>query len=140
VILFDVNVLVYAFRVDSPLHESAKSILEKALSEENSISFPSIGASFLRLVTNPKIFVHPSPPLEAWSFLDALTGRKRFQWKNLDEEVWKYFRQLSLSTEATGNIVPDALLAAAALRYDCTLSTFDRGFSRFGGLKVKFLN
>ena len=34
----------------------------------------------------------------------------------------------------TGNVVPDAHLAAVALTYGCRLATADRGFARFPGL------
>jgi len=55
VILWDVNLWVYAFRSDSPMHETA-------------LFCPYVVTSFLRLVTNPRIFSQPSRVEEAWGF------------------------------------------------------------------------
>ena len=47
----------------------------------------------------------------------------------------EFARTLSLSSRS----VPDALLAASAITSRSTLATFDRGFSRYPGLRVELL-
>jgi predicted nucleic acid-binding protein len=42
---------------------------------------------------------------------------------------------LCRSSEARGSVVPDAYLAALAIERGATMSTADRGFARFDGLR-----
>jgi uncharacterized protein len=59
----DVNVLVAAWRSDHPHHRVSRSGLEQAASVAASgsalILMPMVLASFLRLVSSPKIFQEP---------------------------------------------------------------------------------
>jgi predicted nucleic acid-binding protein len=61
----DVNVLVAASRSDHPHHLIARSWLEDAASAAASggtlILMPMMLASFLRLVSSPRIFQYPTP-------------------------------------------------------------------------------
>ena len=140
-ILWDVNLWVYAFRSDSPLHEQARA--ELALSSRPGDAFlfsPVVAASFLRLVTNPRIFVHPSSLEEAWAFVDALESHERAVRAEVDLMTFGIFKHLSLIARAAGNDIPDALLASIAIRSDATLVSADRGFQRFEGLACRFLD
>lgn len=72
-ILWDVNIWVYAFRADSPMHRDSRSRMAQTLQEQVPFLFvPQIAASFLRLVTNPRIFREPSGLEEARAFAEAL--------------------------------------------------------------------
>ena len=72
----DVNVLVAASRIDHPHHAVARGWLEMAVDGAGEGAaftlMPMVLASFLRLVTSPKIFQHPTPIAEAVGFVDAL--------------------------------------------------------------------
>ena len=72
----DVNVLLAAARVDHPHHEVARTWLAQAVADVASGTaftlMPMVVASFLRLVTSPKIFQEPSSSSEAVLFIDAL--------------------------------------------------------------------
>lgn len=72
----EVNVLVAAARGDHPHHAAARSWLEDALAAtETGAAFtlmPMVVASFLRLVTNPKIRVQPTPIADAVDFVDVI--------------------------------------------------------------------
>ncbi len=139
-ILWDVNLWVYAFRTDSPYHEKSKELLHEGLSGRNQFIFsPQIASSFLRLVTNPKIFTEPSPIDEAWVFIETLENLPNALYAKMDEMTFGIFKHLSLLHRAKGNEVPDILLAALAIRYDAQLITADRGFSRFRELKLQLL-
>ena len=74
----DVNVLVAASRTDHPHHEVARAWLEQSLGASATGAaytlMPMVLASFLRLVTSPKIFQSPTPVEDAVAFLDALLG------------------------------------------------------------------
>lgn len=137
-ILVDVNLLVYAFRSDSPLHQTSRQLLLQVLSGSEPFLFlPQVAASFLRLVTNPKIFVRPSPLAEAWNFVEALQDNENAVFAEVDAMTLGIFKHMSLIHHAAGNQIPDVLLAALALRHEAELLTADQGFSRFEGVRVR---
>ena len=69
----DVNVLVAASRSDHPHHKVALRWLEGAVAEAAAgrglLLLPLVVASFLRLVTHPKVFVAPTPIADAVGFV-----------------------------------------------------------------------
>jgi hypothetical protein len=137
-ILWDVNVLVYAFRFDSPHYERSRADIMAAFdSGETYIFDPGIAASFLRLVTNPRVFSQPSGIGEAWDFVDSLAERTTALHAEIDSMTFGIFKSLSLAFGSTGNAIPDALIAAIAIRHDATLHTMDAGFAKYRGLKIK---
>lgn len=139
-ILWDVNLWVYAFRSESPLHATARAELDAGSSTGAAYVFsPLVAASFLRLVTNRRIFVNPSPLEEAWAFVDVLSQRSAAVRVDVDPVTWGIFKHLCLVAGAVGNDVPDAVLAAIAIRHDATLVTADRRLGRFAGLTCRFV-
>jgi hypothetical protein len=83
----DVNVLVAASRSDHPHHAIARTWLETSLkAAETGAAFtlmPMVIASLLRLVTSPKIFVHPTPVSDAVAFVDAILAMPGVLWVSL---------------------------------------------------------
>ncbi len=49
------------------------------------------------------------------------------------------FKHLCLATSASGTAIPDAFLAAIALRHDASLKTMDAGMKRYSGVDVVLL-
>jgi hypothetical protein len=136
--LWEVNLWVYAFRADSPLHGKARASMQASLDRREGFVFnPGIAASFLRLVTNPRIFAIPSELSEAWLFVDTLESHPASFHAELDAMAFGVFKHLCLASNAVGNYVPDALLAALAIRHGATLVSADRGFERFSGLRFE---
>ena len=84
-------------------------------------------ASFLQLVTSPKIFKRPTPIDEAIGFIDALLSLSGVQLAELGPE-WKRLRQLCLDKKLSGNDLPDAWLVAAVAQRGEHLVSFDRDF------------
>jgi uncharacterized protein len=129
----DVNVLVAASRADHPHHAVALDWLEEALAESSSgASFtllPMVLASFLRLVTSPKIFQAATPIEDAIAFVDALLASPGVQLAQLGPE-WPILRKLCLDKKLGGNDVPDAWLSAAVTQLGEHLVTFDRDFRK----------
>lgn len=135
--LWDVNLWVYAFRPDSPLHARAREEIENTLGRREPFLFSSgVASSFLRLVTNPRIFKNPSPLRDAWDFVDVLESHPAAFHTEYDAMALGIFKHLCVSRGLTGNSVPDAYLAALALRHDATLFTADKAFVDFTGLEV----
>ena len=90
---------------------------------------PMVAASFLRLVTNPKIFNHPTPMDDALEFLDALVAVPGVEMPTLGSE-WPMLRQLCIEKKLVANDVPDAWLAAAVIQLGEHLVTFDADFRK----------
>ena len=132
----DVNVLVAASRGDHPHHAVARAWLERALGAATSGTaftlMPMVLASFLRLVTSPKIFRLPTPIDEAVGFVDALLAVSGVQLAPLGPE-WPRLRQLCLDRQLSGNSLPDAWLVAATLHLGEHLVSFDRDFRKLVG-------
>jgi len=129
----DVNVLVAASRSDHPHHRAAFACLEEAVvacAEGASLKLmPMVLANFLRLVTNPKIFIQPTPVEDAVRFLDALLAVPGVEVPPLGAE-WPMLRQLCLDRKLTANAIPDAWLAAAVIQLGEHLVTFDTEFKK----------
>ncbi len=129
----DVNVLVAASRSDHPHHGSARTWLQQALADADQGDTlklqPMVIASFLRLVTHPKIFVQPTPVSEAVRFVDALLAAPGVERPELGAE-WPVLRRLCAEQSLAANDIPDAWLAAAAIHQGETVTSFDRDFKR----------
>jgi toxin-antitoxin system PIN domain toxin len=129
----DVNVLVAASRSDHPHHTIARNWLEQSLidaAQGASLTLqPMVIASFLRLVTHPKIFVQPTPMSEALRFIDAMLSTTGVAQPALGAE-WPMFRKLCADKALAANDVPDAWLAAAVLHQGEHLVSFDNDFKR----------
>lgn len=136
-IVLDVNVCVLAFRPDLPGHAAMTAWLEEALAGPEPVGAPDfVLASFLRLVTNHRIFHDPAPPAAAVGFCDALLATPSAQLVHGSQRHWSIFGQLVASMRLRVNDVPDALLAAVAIERGARLATLDTGFRRFAGLRV----
>ena len=129
----DVNILVAAFRKDHTHHVPARQWLTRTLSNGVAATqlhlFPPVVASFLRLVTNPKIFANPDAIADALAFIDALLAFPGASMGRAGEE-WPQFRRLCLDGKLRGNAIPDAWLAAAITEQGGHLVTFDADFKK----------
>jgi len=129
----DVNVLVAASRTDHPQHAVAREWLEEAVDASGAGAvltlMPMVLASFLRLVTSPKVFQLATPIEDAVAFVDALLASPGVQLASLGPE-WPKLRQLCLDKKLRGNDVPDAWLSAAVAHLGEHLVSFDRDFRK----------
>lgn len=129
----DVNVLVAASRGDHPHHAVARTWLEEAIGAAAAgpavTLMPMVLASFLRLVTSPKIFRMPTPIDDAVAFVDALVSAPGVQLASLGPE-WLRLRKLCLDKQLSGNDLPDAWLSAAVAHAGEHLVSFDRDFRK----------
>jgi toxin-antitoxin system PIN domain toxin len=129
----DVNVLVAASRLDHPHHAIARAWLEGAVADAGEGAaftlMPMVAASFLRLVTSPKIFQLPTPIAEAVKFIDALLAAPGVRLAALGPE-WPKLRQLCVDRKLGGNDLPDAWLSAAVAQLGEHLVSFDRDFRK----------
>jgi uncharacterized protein len=137
-ILPDVNVLIYAFRKDTPQHAVCRPWLDSVVAGDArfGISPLALGA-VVRITTDSRIYSQPSTNEEAFGFCDDLLGQAHCQVVKPGEQHWDIFRQLCIETDTRGRRVTDAWYAALAIEWGCEWITLDRDYARFPGLKSR---
>lgn len=132
----DVNLIVAASREDHVHYEPASAWLNRSVAAcgaDNSIEIlPMVAAGFLRLVTNARVFVEPTPIGQALEFVEALLRIPGVAMPDTGSE-WPALRDLCRTHRLTGNDIPDAWIAATVMTLRGHLVTFDAGFSRWLG-------
>lgn len=93
--------------------------------------------AYLRITTNPRLFERPATIAEAMGVLDAWLQFPNVWIPGPTERHRKIFWELAGGAKTTGNLVPDAHLAAIAIEHGLELCTADGAFSRFEGLRWK---
>jgi uncharacterized protein len=135
-ILCDVNVLVYAHREDAADHARYATWLSEALGSEQAYGVSELVLSrFVRIVTNHRMSTAPATTEEALAFADELRQQPNAVHLSPGPRNWGIFERLCRDAGATGNLVPDAYLAALAIEHGAELITTDRDFARFPGLR-----
>jgi hypothetical protein len=136
VVLFDVNVLVYAFRRDAPDHRRYHRFLEDCIRSDQAFGVSDLVLSgFLRVVTHPRVFNPPTPLEPALKFIQDLRRQPNYLEVRPGPRHWEVFANLCRKVSAKGNLIPDAYLAALAIESGSEWITADRDFSRFPGLR-----
>ena len=131
-ILPDVNVLVIAHRPDQDEHERIRPWLEEAVNSDRPFALADVvAAGFIRIVTNARVFRKPTPVAVATRFVDELVDHPTCVPVAAGPRHWPIFRDVLRASDARGNLVPDAHLAAIAIEHGATVATRDRGFARF---------
>ncbi len=134
-ILPDVNVLIYSFRADSDRHAICKRWLDRVVRDDAQFGLSPLTLSALaRIVTNPRIYVQPSPIEEVFAFCDNLLNQPHCEIVRPGSRHWAIFRRIGLETAVRGPLVADAWFAALAIERGCVWITYDRDFARFPGL------
>lgn len=136
VLLLDVNVVLAAQRGDHPQHDVVRPWLDALRHSERTFGVPStVWGSFLRLTTNRRIFPVPSTIPEAFAFLEAVEAHPHCLRLEPGTRHLALVRRLCEQADASGDLVPDALLAALALEHGCVVATLDRDFARFAAVQ-----
>ena len=135
-LLMDVNILVYAHRQDMKNHAEFCTWLEDVINSNSAYGYSELVLSgFLRVVTHPKIFEEPSSLKMALSFINQLRLQPNALCISPGNLHWDIFQNLIETSNAKGNLIPDAYHAALAIESGSEWVTTDKGFKRFKGLK-----
>lgn len=134
-ILVDANLLIEA-HVKGPRHEAARDWLDEQLWGSTKVGMPwqSLMA-FLRIVTNPRVYQRPEPIARAWAQVEDWLAAAPVWIPEPTEDHAAIVKGLLEQPGVTGNLVPDAHLAAIALGHGLTVCTLDADFARFRGLR-----
>lgn len=136
-ILPDVNVLVYAFRADTPHHSSCARWLQSIIDRRQGIALcDAVVFGFLRIVTHQKIMSPPTPIDKALDFVRWLSEYPEVHWLASSRATLQAFDEITMQDLGVrGNLVPDAHLAALCIAHGATIATHNRDFARFEGLR-----
>jgi toxin-antitoxin system PIN domain toxin len=131
----DVNVLVYAHREETPVHNRYAAWLKRLADGAEPFALSELVLhGFVRVATNRRIFDPPSTSTQVFRFIDALLERPGCCMIRPGQDHWAIFRQLCADGELKGNLVADAAHAAVAIESGCEWVTADTDFARFAPL------
>jgi toxin-antitoxin system PIN domain toxin len=134
--LLDVNVVLAAHRGDHPDHAVVRPWFDQLIADDEPFTVPVlVWTSFLRLVTNRRIFEVPSPRADAFAFIDATIAQPHHLLAAPGPRHLVILRELCDEADASGDLIPDAVLAALAVEHHCEVVTLDRDFARFTSVR-----
>jgi toxin-antitoxin system PIN domain toxin len=134
-ILIDANLLIYAKFSDLPQHAHARSWLEEQMRSPGRVGIPwQSSLAFLRLATNPRLFTRPLEIGAAWQQVLEWLDHPRVWIPEPTDDHPEVLGRILVAAQATGNLVPDAHLAALAIEHGLTLCSADSDFARFEGV------
>ncbi len=135
----DANILLYASDRDSPFHERAVALVDEiALGPEIVHLFWPTLMGYLRVATHPAVFARPLSHADARANVQALLELPHVQTSGEGDGFWHRFADVADDVAPTGNLVPDAHLAALMLQNGVrTIITRDRDYRKFRGITVR---
>lgn len=134
--IVDANLLLYAVDESSAHNGAAASWLEEVLAGDSRVGLPwqTIGA-FLRIVTHPRVVEDPLSGAEAWRYVADWLAVPVVWIPPATENTARVYARMCEQVEITGNLVPDAQLAALAMEHGTELVSADTDFMRFPGVR-----
>lgn len=136
-LLPDVNILVYAHRVDMEGHVACRDWLSGILESGEGITLPDLVAvGFLRIVSDPRVFRAPSTLEDARTVVEAIYASPGFYAANSGPKAVSRMLGIAPGAPSAGSTTTDAYIASIALEMGATLVTADRGFARYVGLSL----
>jgi uncharacterized protein len=136
VIVFDANLLIYAYDSGATQHAPAREWVENTFSGVDLVGLPwQAILAFLRFMTNRRL---PGPRFsvqQACEIVDGWLGQSNVRLLIPGDQHWLFLRRLLLEGQASGPLVSDAVIAALTIEYGGVLHTADRDFARFPGLR-----
>lgn len=131
-LLLDVNVVLAAHRDDHPHHEPVRAWFDAMLANGDRFAVPAaVWGSFLRLVTNRRVFDVPTPRTDAFAFAEAVCAQPGHLVVGPGPRHLPLLRRLCDEADAAGDLIADAALGAIALEHGAEVATLDRDFARF---------
>jgi toxin-antitoxin system PIN domain toxin len=134
--LVDANLLLFAVDAGSPWHRRAADWLTAQLNGDQRVGIPweSFGA-FVRIATHPRASDRPLQPDEAWTFVEEWLAVPTVWVPQPTEAHADVLGSLVRRYHLTGNLVPDAHLAAIAIEHGLEVCSADSDFARFAEIR-----
>lgn len=130
--LVDANLLLYATDERSPRNGRAVEWLEEKLNGPRPVGLPWQSlVAFLRIATHPRILTNPLMAADAWRQVEDWLAAPAAWIPTSGPSHAALLGELIVRHEVSGNLVPDAQLAALALEHGLTVCSADTDFVRF---------
>ena len=128
----DVNILVYAHRLNAPEHAFYGPWLDKLVNGVSPFALSVIVASsFVRVMTQARLGGPPIELEQALGYIEVLSSAPTCRWVGVGSTNWNLVRDLCRATKTNGARLSDVQRAAVAIEHGCTLVSRDRDFQRF---------
>ena len=130
--LVDANLLLYAVDETSPFHRAARDWLVAQMngSRRVGLPWPSL-LGFVRIATHPRASAHPLTGASAWAHVERWLAAELSFVPTPTERHAQVMGELVAAHHVTGNLFPDAHLAALAIEHGLTVCSADTDFARF---------
>lgn len=139
-LLLDVNVVLAAHREDHVHHAAVRPWFDEVLAGDDAFTVPTVvWASFLRLVTNWRIFEVPTPRSDAFAFVETTCAQPNHLLTGPGPRHLALLRRHCDEADAVGDLIPDAVIAAVASEHACEVATLDRDFARFPSIRARLV-
>ncbi len=135
-IVFDANLIIYAYDGTATHHAKSRAWMEMTLSGSEAVGLPWHAiTAFIRIMTNKRLPGARLTMEQACQIVDEWLSQPNVRTLEPGENHWQLLRQMLIEGQATGAMANDAQIAALAIEYGGVLHTADRDFARFPGLR-----
>lgn len=133
--LIDTNILLYSVDMDSRFHPFVRPWLEGALNGSRMLGLPWQSLTgFLRLATNSRVMNNPLSPSVAWAIVDEWLESPSTWIPQPTPRHAEILGGLVRNLQLSGNLIPDATLAALCIEHGLAIVSADSDFARFAEL------
>lgn len=130
--IVDANLLIYAVDEGAPKHGEAKAWLTELLNAPRQTGLPWESLlAFVRIVTHPRLAANPLTGPVAWTYVEEWLAVESVWIPTSTRRHQETLGRLVRAHNLTGNLVPDAHLAALALEHGVGVYSTDTDFARF---------
>jgi hypothetical protein len=134
----DVNLLVHAYNLESPVHAEARRWWEALLNGSRPVGLAWVAVlGFIRISTHRQVLRRPMAVKDACRRARAWLSRPYLSVLQPGERHSEILFGLLESLGTAGNLTTDTHLAALAIEHQAELHTTDADFARFPGLRWK---
>jgi uncharacterized protein len=131
-VIVDASLLLYAIDATAVPHERVKRWWEQQLNGLNRVGLPwPTLLAFVRISTHPRAARYPLTGTEAWRIVTSWLERDVVWTPEPGRRHAEILGGLIEHHQISGNLVPDAHLAALALEHGLPLASADTDFARF---------
>ncbi|MGV3624689.1 MAG: TA system VapC family ribonuclease toxin [Archangium sp.] len=137
-ILVDTNLLLLA-TTPNPLRPAASAWLDERMWSHARVGLPwQVLLSWLRLVTNRRIYENPITIKQGWALIDEWLSQEPV-WipQPTERHAEVYGALLDSANVRDANLLPDVHLAALAIEHGLEVNSTDGDFARFTAVRWK---
>ena len=137
-IAVDTNILIYAHRGETELHDAAASRLTALAEGVERWALPVFCVTeFMRVVTHRRVFQPPSTVEQAAAFIEGITSAPGCEVVQPGPEFLQRLLETAREADSHGNLMFDAQIAAVCREHGIDgILTNDSDFARFDALHV----